>query len=197
MFLVLMILPFLMGLTPYVSRIWIGRYEQLFVTMAWLLLGGWFLNTLANPAYFSNLGIGRLRGNVVGLLITGVLNVILGIALGVMFGATGVVLGFVVALLVGSLSIAWAYHREHGIRTRALLQRETGRVALASLLGCGTMLGLYYGLPTVRLWPRIGLACASYAALMAGPAWMHPVRRLLGDWAGTLKRSTTADDRVA
>ncbi|TFG51387.1 MAG: hypothetical protein E4H37_07960 [Gemmatimonadales bacterium] len=196
-FLVLLMLPFLIGLSPYVSRLWIGQYEQLFVTMAWLLLGGWFLNTLANPAYFSNLGIGRLRGNVVGLLITGVLNVVLGVVLGAAFGGTGVVLGFVVALLVGSFAIAWAYHREHGIRVHTLAQRGTGRLALASLLGCAAMLGLYYGIPTARLLPLAGVAVLAYVLLTIVPAWMHPVRQLLGDWAYTLRPSRPANDPAA
>jgi len=195
-FLVLIMLPFLVGLSPYISRLWIGRYEQLFVTMAWLLLGGWFLNTLANPAYFSNLGIGRLRGNVIGVFITGVLNVVLGLAFGAAFGGIGVVLGFVVALLVGSFVIAWSYHREHALRAYDMAQQETGMLAVASFLGCAAMLGLYYGLPAWGLWPLVGLAVLTYAVLTAGPAWMHPVRRLLSNWAGTLRRSIAAKDRA-
>ena len=196
-FLVLLILPLLIGLTPYISRIWIGRYEPVFVTLAWLLLGGWFLNTVTNPAYFANLGIGRLRGNVVGFLITGVLNVVLGTVLGATLGSIGVVLGFVIALVIGSFSIAWAYHREHDIQVYDLLQRESGILGLACMLGCAGMLGLYYGLSNVGLWPLAGLAVCTYGALVVGPAWKHPVRRLLSDWAGTLRGSIGAHDRVA
>lgn len=193
-FLVLAILPFLIGLSPYISRIWIGRYEQVFVTMAWLLLSGWFLNTLANPAYFSNLGIGRLRWNVVGYLITGVLNVIFGVSFGALAGGIGVVVGFVLALLAGSYSIAWAYHREHGISARELAQHETISLAAASFLGCAGMLGLYYGLPTLGLWPLAGLGTVTYAVFMAVPLWRHPVRRLLSDWVGTLRGSIGVEE---
>ncbi len=196
-FLVLILLPFLIGLSPFISRVWIGRYEQLFVTMAWLLLGGWFMNTFASPAYFSNLGIGRLRGNVVGLLITGVLNVVLGLVLGATFGGVGVVLGFTVALVIGSLSIVWAYHREHEIRAYDLVQHETGMLTVASIVGCAAMLGLYYGLPTMGVWPLAGLAVLTYIALTVGPAWRHPVRRMLGNFANILKGSIATRDGVA
>jgi len=195
-FLVVMILPFLIGLSPYISRVWLGRYEPLFVTMAWLLLSGWFLNTLANPAYFSNLGIGRLRGNVVGLLITGVLNVILGVILGALAGGIGVVVGFVLALLVGSFSIAWAYHHEHAIRASGLLPYETGMLAIASFLGCAGMLGLYYGFPSWGLGPLAGAALLTYTVFVALPAWNHPIRRVLRDWMGAL-RGTIGEENPA
>ncbi|HSM15630.1 MAG TPA: oligosaccharide flippase family protein [Gemmatimonadales bacterium] len=195
LFLVVMMLPLLIGLVPYVSRMWIGQYEQQFVIMAWLLLTGWFLNTLANPAFFANLGIGRLRGNVIGFLITGVLNVVLGVALGLAFGGVGVVLGFAVALVIGSLSIVWGYHREHAIRTFDLLQRQTGVLAVASIVGCAVMLGLYYGLPTMGVWRLAGLAVLTYMVLTLGPAWVHPVRTMLRNLSRILTGRIAATDR--
>src|SRR4030066_1313189 len=39
---------------PIISEIWIGYYERVFVFSAILLSIGWFLNTLAVPAYFAN-----------------------------------------------------------------------------------------------------------------------------------------------
>ena len=86
-------LPLLVGLTPLVSRLWLGAYVPVFVTFAMLLFAGWFLNLAANPAYFANMGTGELRWNVISHVTNGVLNLGFGVLLGMLFGGVGVVVG--------------------------------------------------------------------------------------------------------
>ena len=52
---------FLVTVSPIVSRIWLGRYEPVFVTFVALLAAGWLVNILSNPAYVVDLGTGALR----------------------------------------------------------------------------------------------------------------------------------------
>ena len=51
---------------PLVSRIWVGHLETQFLLFLGMLCLGWFINTLAAPAYFANLGIAHLGPNVRG-----------------------------------------------------------------------------------------------------------------------------------
>ena len=68
---------------PVISALWIGAYENNFVLFAMVLTVAWFLNILISPAYFANLGTGHLLWNTVGHVVIGVLNLILGVVLGV------------------------------------------------------------------------------------------------------------------
>ena len=184
LYLVLAALPLLIVILPLVSRLWLGAYEPVFVTFAVLLAAGWFLNMLSNPAYFAYLGIGRLRWNVAGHAAIGILNVVLGYALGSMYGGTGVVTGFVAALIAGSVLIAAAYQRAHSVRLSHLLQRESSVLFAAGIAGLMVAVwiwGLPYGIAFRAL-----LACGAYSVAVAIPLWVHPVRRTLCAWCRSL-----------
>lgn len=183
LFLILLSLPLCVVLTPWISRLWIGAYEPDFVLFADLLFAGWFLNMLSNPAYFAYQGIGRLRWNVAGHLVIGALNVGLGVLLGWRYGGTGVVAGFVTALLTGSLVIIVAYHREYGIRTVDLVRRESVLLAGATLAGLALAAAVTARLPEgTGLVARGLLPAGIYLAVVAVPCWLHSARRQLQAW---------------
>ena len=56
----------IIALGPLVSRVWVGHLEIQFLLFLGMLSLGWFVNTLAAPAYFANLGIANLGPNVRG-----------------------------------------------------------------------------------------------------------------------------------
>ncbi len=180
LYLILGLLPLFIVLTPVVSRLWLGSYESLFVSFSILLFVGWFLNMLSNPAYFAYLGMGELRWNVLGHVAIGVLNGTLGLALGRLYGGTGVVVGFVVALLAGSALIAAAYQRAHPVRLSELLQRESFLLGAAGLVGLAA--ALWISSLWDSMWTQGLLAPVAYAMAVALPLWMHPVRRKLQAW---------------
>ncbi|MDX1547793.1 MAG: lipopolysaccharide biosynthesis protein [Rhodothermales bacterium] len=176
-------LPFFIALTPLISRVWIGRYEPAFVTFAVLLFAGWFLNLTSGPAYFANMGTGALRWNVIGHAVAGVLNAALGVALGWYAGGTGVVVGFMTAIVAGSLTTTLAYHRAHGIRMAGLVEPATLWLGAAGLAALGAALALYEWLRAA--WPLAALALAVvavFALVVALPLWRHPMRAVLQAW---------------
>ena len=162
LYLILPSLPFLVAMTPTISRLYVGFYEPHFVLFADVLFVGWFLNMLVNPAYFANMGTGTLRPNVWGHVTIGVLNGALGGLLGWLFGSVGVVVGFVVALLAGSALIAALYHRAHDVRLGELAGRASLLLGLAGLAG-----GAPRALP-LQLEPGRAGACRAVGALAAG-----------------------------
>ena len=182
LFLVTLLLPLMIALTPLVSRLWLGQLEPVFITFSALLFVGWFLNLLSNPAYFAYMGIGTLRWNVAGRIVIGVLNGVLGWVLGALLGGTGVIIGFVAALIAGSMVTALAYHREYGIRLTHLLEKHS-----MVLGGVGTIL------LGVAWWPLINtgevmvwVAPLVLAVISGLVAWRHPVRQQLQQWLADL-----------
>lgn len=198
LFLVLPSLPLLVALTPVVSRLWIGSYEPYFVLFAALLFGGWFLNMFANPAYFANMGTGHLRWNVWGHLAIGALSLGLGLALGDAFGGTGVVVGYVIALLTGSFLIAWAYQRQHGIHMHELVDAPSVVLGVVSLAAGGGAFWLALRQPTLGSpWLLALLLPAGYLALTALPLWRHPIRAQVQGWlAAFLRRPDASSTRA-
>jgi len=173
---------------PVISVFWIGRYERDFALSSIILGIGWLLNTLCVPAYFASLGTGDLRWNVRSHTAMGVLNVILGLALGSFFGSYGVIAGWMVSLIVGGAMLGLAYHVENGISLKELLPASSRLLTLYCLCGtadsCGALFDSRYGL-TER-----ALDLVTFSVLMAivTQAWFHPMRREIFGWVRSMKK---------
>jgi len=169
--------------TPIISELWIGHYERLFVVFGVLLSIGWFLNTLAGPAYFTNLGIGELRWNVLGHMTISFLNVGFGLLLGILYGGIGVVIAWVFSLTLGSSVIFLSYPVRHKIPFFELLPKASRRIFAACLTGilATTVIqrGFNYKINTITLEAIILL---SFSLIVFVPFWLHPMRKRLMGW---------------
>jgi O-antigen/teichoic acid export membrane protein len=121
-------------ITLSVSELWIGATNKDFITFSWLLIAGWMINTLNASAFFFNQGTGNLRPNLIALASTGVLNITLGLMLGFVCGGYGVVAGWAVGLITGSLSLLIRYHSSNKIPMTDIVPGRGGRLLLAVLL---------------------------------------------------------------
>jgi O-antigen/teichoic acid export membrane protein len=183
LFVLLPTLPLLIAGTPLVSRLWIGSLDPYFVLFADLLFAGWFLNMLANPAYFANVGTGDLRWNVLGHVVIGVVSGSLGLLLGWRLGAPGVVVAAAAGLLVGSYLIAHAYQRRHGIRAADLVDGSTWRLAAACAVGTLILVLAPASLGGTGFEVTgLLIAVGAYVALVAVPLWRHPMRLEIAGW---------------
>ena len=175
LFLVLLLLPVLIAAVPLVSWLWIDAFEPVFVTFAVILGIGWFLNLLSNPAYFAYMGIGTLRWNVVGRITIGVLNGAFGWALGMFFGGTGVIVGFTLALVLGSFVTTAAYQREYNISVDFVRNPHSKRLCAVGLVGLAAL-----WVVSTLVGPSFWIAIAAPLVLglaLTVPAWQHPARR--------------------
>ena len=165
---------------PVISQLWIGHYEQTFVTFTFLLCLGWFFNILAVPAYFINLGTGDLRWNVVGHVSTAVINAMAGLLLGLEFGALGVVVAWVASLTVCSLFIGVGYHVKYKIPLSRLMPRSSVVLIGVSIFGIAfTYLVLPQFLKSVY---RLSVYFVNYTLLslsILALLWVHPSRKYL------------------
>jgi len=166
---------------PLVSIIWIGYVDELFVFLGRLVVLGWFLNTLAVPAYVLSLGLGDLRWNVRGHALTALLNIGFGYLGGVFFGISGVVAAAVVSLVLGSILISIPVTLSRGVSISEYIPADSrGMTLLLSLL-------LFMAIPSQdRLQIMGGLvphAVFAAIAVLVGMAivYRHPMRGYIMD----------------
>lgn len=173
----------IIAFTPIISWLWIGHYERIFVWCATSLAAGWLLNTLAAPAYFANLGTGDLRWNTISHVIMAVLNIAIGVLLGWLYGAGGVVIAWLLALATGAVIIVIAYHRAQRLPLRGLLPKVEGRIGSASLLALIFSLLIRNQLhEKLSVGAMAALIMAVFAVVLAVPLWQHPFRRRSQAW---------------
>ena len=170
-------------LTPAISHLWIGHYERMFVLFTYILIVGWFLNTLIIPSYFSNLGTGEVKWNTVGHVVIGVLNIVLCFLLGKLYGGKAVVVAWVISLATGSLLITFIYHRRYCIPLRELVPREHASIAIGSLAGLAMAFNVYHFFKEqMNIWVIMVAMVPIYIVFVFIPLWVHPIRERFAGW---------------
>ena len=109
------------GMSPLISKVWIGAYNESFIYCTLILLIGWFLNLLSVPAYYVYVGIGRMKWNVISHGCIALLTLVFGVLFGKAGGGLGVIFGFSLALVLGGAVTMFSLHLEENIRFRVLL----------------------------------------------------------------------------
>jgi len=179
-------LPFysiIIAVIPLISEIWIGHYEDIFVVFSVLLALNLFINTLSVPAYFSCLGIGKLKWITLGHIITAIMNAALGIAIGYFFGGIGVVIAWVASSMSGTAIVIISYHYLQKAPLKELLPRESVWLATASLVFSVFALLIYNQMYNVMSVGAIGgVLLLALAVIVFIPFWYHPMRRKLINW---------------
>jgi O-antigen/teichoic acid export membrane protein len=179
--------PTLSGLvvfSPLVSRVWLGRYEAVFVQFVALLALGWLVNILSNPAYVVDLGTGSLRWVSIGCAVTGILNPVLGYIAGTSLGGIAVVAVSVFSLAVGYAIVLIAYHIENRVDFRQLLPSDSGNIVVASILAVAIFLPYFCSgrVATNGFRSATGFMVGLTILIMVLPMWRHPMRKRLMGW---------------
>lgn len=105
--LILLMMPFLAS--NVIAKVWIGHHEPIFDLILLLTAGSMYVNLLCGPAYFSLLAEGTLNPVIISQIIIGILNLALGFILGVYFAGMGVVIGWLLAVFVGTVYLIRKY----------------------------------------------------------------------------------------
>jgi O-antigen/teichoic acid export membrane protein len=174
-FLSLPIYSGVIAIAPLASVVWIGSYEAQFVTYAALLVLAYWMNALAGPAYFVNLGTGHLRWCTLSTVVMALLNALLGAGLGLLLGGVGVALGAALAIIIASLLIVFDYHRRHRLRLLDLIPRESMPLFMVCCLSLASGLVLLQGMET-ELAGRMAAGGALVLGVILSVCWKHPLR---------------------
>jgi len=171
---------------PIISELWVGHYERIFVLFGTLLAIGWFLNTLNVPAYFVNLGIGKLRWNIMSYITIALLNVILGFILGLFYGGIGVVIAWSISLALGSSIIYLSYHIKHKIPLIELVPKASRIIIIMCLIGIFSSFiihHIFFG--SFNAIAFNGIIILLFSTIISPPLWSHHIRKRLVEWMTT------------
>lgn len=160
-----------------ISMLWLGHYQATFIQYALLINLGWFANTLIGPAYFSNLGSGKLRANMISHAIMGLCSLIVGAALGFNYGGVGVVIGTIIGLISGSIFLLVSYIKQAGLHwpTFIIPQDMTKLLMLSVFVTLLSNYGRDQQSSLVMLF-GIALLCS---VLLLSLGWFNPARMIL------------------
>jgi len=110
--------PLMSGLILFassVSYLWIGHIEPIFVFTVIILAIGMFFNIMGTPAYYGFMGEGSLNVILVMHLVIAIINLTAGYLLSKIFPMYGAMLGWGIALVIGSSKILLAYQKKKAI----------------------------------------------------------------------------------
>ena len=168
---------------PVISELLIGNYNLIFITFSILLVIAWLLNSLNAPAYFVNLGTGKLRWNTVSHIIIGILNAGLGLIFGMLYGGFGVVVAWAVSLGIGSAVITLPYLYENKIPLSFLFPKENRLLTLLCIISTICSFLFYYNFAETMGRITSGfLALAVFTGIIFYPLWMNSRRKQLMKW---------------
>lgn len=160
-----------------ISMLWLGHYQATFIQFALLLNLGWFANTLIGPAYFSNLGSGKLRANMISHVIMGLCSLIVGGVLGLNFGGVGVVIGTITGLFTGSMFLLISHIKQADLHWPSLIiPRDMAKLLM---LGAFVIFLSNYGRDTqssLVVVFGIALLCSALLLLLG---WFNSARTIL------------------
>ena len=109
LFLNIILITSVIVFVPYISMIWIGHYEKMFVYSVILISIAMFFNISSNPAYFSYLGEGKLNWIVITNAINFIIILLFGYLLGSYLGKYGVIIANSIAIITSALKIGRAH----------------------------------------------------------------------------------------
>lgn len=89
-------------LSPYISKIWIGHEEPIFVNVLLIVSICMFINLLSAPIYFTLLSRDKLMPIIISQSLMAGINITLGYLLGMYFSGFGIVFTWMIVVLVGS-----------------------------------------------------------------------------------------------
>lgn len=171
---------------PLASELWIGHYQSDFATYGAAIALAYWLNTLSGPAYFANLGTGRLGWNTASAVALAVLCAGLGYGLGAAAGPSAVALAYAVSVAASSALVIVGYHRDHGLSYARLVPAESRSILIAAILGLAAGWWVFGALEgRVGSAARAALGLLPCLAAIIPSFWRHPLQRAIRSRLGS------------
>lgn len=136
---------FLIIFTPLVSLLWIGKYESGFVISVVILTLAYLINNISNPSYFSCLAEGKLNILIISHIAMAVINLSAGYAFKFIWGGYGIISGWGLAAILGSLINFFYYLNRMKLSISDLYDNSNKYLLVVSLfILLGTWVAFYY-----------------------------------------------------
>jgi O-antigen/teichoic acid export membrane protein len=161
-----------------ISWLLAGAYQPELVSLFGLLAIAAGGNVFAGPAFFTNMGTGRVGWNTLAHIIMGTLNASLGWLLGSHYGTQGVAVAYAVAVITGSLILIAVFERSNGLGWRGGLGSDHLGLAIACV--AVAVLGWLEPLRPSTTEPAVLAVGVLLPPLVIGlVVWFHPMRQQL------------------
>jgi len=120
--------------SPLISKIWIGNYENEFVISVIILTVAYMVNNISNPSYFSCLAEGKLNVLILSHVAMAIINLSAGYLLKFVWGGYGIVLGWGLAAVIGSMINLFYYLKRINLKLKNLYDLTDKLLLLISFL---------------------------------------------------------------
>lgn len=169
-----------LSLLPILQNYWFEQRIFMFEIFSAIALVSLFVNTLSIPAYMINLGLGRLNSNVISHALMGIVNIILGVLLGLWFSEFGVVVAWGLALVAGALPIIITFHRYHSIHLTSLFcKQDIYAICLGLVAAAISWIVFFKTNDTLGIYGSLCISFGFSFCLLIIPFWTNPIRILL------------------
>ena len=199
----------LLCIVPIIEILWLKEKAPLFELYSIISVCAYFINTLCIPSYMINTGTGELRSNVLSHIFMGLVNLFMGLALGIFFGGTGVVISSALAIIAGSLPIIYSFHKRNKIPFTILVPKPHFLGLIIGLIGIVISWRLHYhpliSKMTFHFSDIVGrdivlsgnILTFSYTFLVIFvfiliPMWKNPTRKIITDLIHDVVKSRNA-----
>ncbi|MDI9862207.1 lipopolysaccharide biosynthesis protein [Flectobacillus roseus] len=146
-------------LFPFFSLIWIGELNDFFIFSGIILTFSQLINVHTFPANFTNLGVGNLNHLIYTATTFCTLNCIFGAILGYYFSGIGVVIGWGIALILGSLFQMYLFRKEYSVKYYQVYTNDILFRGLSILICCCIVFFYTFGTQELLIVSGLGLLC--------------------------------------
>ncbi len=172
-------LSFIIASVIPISKVWIGELNIPFIIITTLLALAYWCNIVISPAYFANMGSASLKNNVISNIIIAVLNILLCFGLGYFFKGYGVVVGWSLALALGSLYVIYKYHLKNKIGITEPVTKKDVTIIVISFLYCLFCLLLFWFKSDLNVWLMFGIDLFAFLGVCTVVLYIHPVSKII------------------
>lgn len=128
------ILSFLISTTDVISYLWLQSVNENFWIITVILSFSMIINIISGPAYFTFLGLGNLNPLLISHVVMGLLNFVIGYILGIYWGGIGPVIGWFIAVIVGSSISIYLFQKNYFENVRNLIRTDTFSLCISAIL---------------------------------------------------------------
>jgi O-antigen/teichoic acid export membrane protein len=161
-----------------ISWLLLGEMNIQLISLLGFLTVAWGINVFNAPAYFFNMGTGRVGWNTLCHLMMASISIILGFTLGSYYGMMGVAVGYGVAIIFGSISLILAFGVVNRVAVLPIIWHMRGIFACLPVGIFGFLAVPLYPLDTIYFMLLSAVALTGLICLIA---LLHPTGRQVVD----------------
>lgn len=140
----------IMAYAPVLSVWCLGGVDHTFILFMELIAISWFINSVAMPAYFANLGKGDMKWNTWSHVGMGACNLVLSLAIGFFADALFICLGWFLSLSFFSFLIIVMYNKENGIKLKEIMPGENWLYLAANIILSSLLVVFFLNEPGIK-----------------------------------------------